>query len=135
MKATILWTRSKKQFRMPFNPHRFTQIILELKYIQMKYAVDKKEQYVIFTLQEEKLDSSVSPNLKSELLTVHAEGYRNLIMDMSEVKYTDSSGLSALLVGNRAFNEAGGIFIISSPQEHVSKLIKISMLDKVLNVV
>ena len=101
----------------------------------MKYAVDKKEQYVIFTLQEEKLDSSVSPNLKSELLTVHAEGYRNLIMDMSEVKYTDSSGLSALLVGNRAFNEAGGIFIISSPQEHVSKLIKISMLDKVLNVV
>jgi len=101
----------------------------------MKYTVDKKEQYVIFTLQEERLDSSVSPNLKSELLTVHAEGYRNLIMDMSQVKYTDSSGLSALLVGNRAFNESGGIFIIASPQEHVSKLIKISMLDKVLNVV
>jgi len=101
----------------------------------MKYTVDKKEQYVIFTLQEDKLDSSVSPSLKSELLTVHAEGYRNLIMDMSQVKYTDSSGLSALLVGNRAFSESGGIFIISSPQEHVEKLIKISMLDKVFNVV
>jgi len=101
----------------------------------MKYSVDKKEQYVIFTLQEEKLDSSLSPDLKSELLTVHAEGYRNLIMDMSQVKYTDSSGLSALLVGNRAFSENGGIFVISSPQEHVNKLIKISMLDKVLNVV
>ncbi|MEX2592510.1 MAG: STAS domain-containing protein [Anditalea sp.] len=101
----------------------------------MRYSVDKKEQYVIFTLQEEKLDSSLSPQLKSELLTVHAEGYRNLIMDMSNVKYTDSSGLSALLVGNRAFSEDGGIFIISSPQEHVNKLIKISMLDKVLNVV
>ncbi len=82
----------------------------------MKYSVDMKEQYVIFTLQEEKLDSSVSPSLKSELLTVHAEGYRNLIMDMSQVKYTDSSGLSALLVGNRAFSESGGIFIICSPQ-------------------
>lgn len=101
----------------------------------MKYSVDKKEQYVIFTLQEEKLDSSLSPNLKSELLTVHAEGYRNLIMDMRHVKYTDSSGLSALLVGNRAFSENGGIFVIASPQEHVNKLIKISMLDKVLNVV
>ena len=101
----------------------------------MKYSVDKKEQYVVFTLQEEKLDSSLSPQLKSELLTVHAEGYRNLIMDMSNVKYTDSSGLSALLVGNRTFSEDGGIFVISSPQEHVSKLIKISMLDKVLNVV
>lgn len=101
----------------------------------MKYSVDKKEQYVIFTLQEEKLDSSLSPQLKSELLTVHAEGYRNLILDMGHVKYTDSSGLSALLVGNRTFSEEGGIFIISSPQEHVQKLIKISMLDKVLNVV
>ena len=79
----------------------------------MRYSVDKKEQYVIFKLQEEKLDSSLSPILKSELLTVHAEGYRNLIMDMSEVKYSDSSGLSALLVGNRAFSENGGIFIIS----------------------
>lgn len=101
----------------------------------MRYSVDKKEQYVIFKLQEEKLDSSLSPILKSELLTVHAEGYRNLIMDMSEVKYSDSSGLSALLVGNRAFSENGGIFIIASPQEHVNKLIKISMLDKVLNIV
>lgn len=101
----------------------------------MKYSVDKKEQFVIFTLLEEKLDSSLSPHLKSELLTVHAEGYRNLIMDMSHVKYSDSSGLSALLVGNRAFSEDGGIFVISSLQEHVNKLIKISMLDKVLNVV
>ncbi len=101
----------------------------------MKYAVDKKEQYVIFTLQEEKLDSSLSPDLKSELLTVHAEGYKNLVMDMSQVKYADSSGLSALLVGNRAFSEDGGIFVITAPQDHVLKLIKISMLDKVLNVV
>jgi len=101
----------------------------------MKYSVDKKEQYVIFTLMEEKLDSTLSPMLKSELLTVHAEGYRNLILDMSQVKYADSSGLSALLVGDRTFSEEGGIFVISSPQEHVKKLIKISMLDKVLNVV
>lgn len=101
----------------------------------MKYTVDKKEQYVIFTLLEEKLDTSLSPQLKSELLTVHAEGYRNLILDMSYVKYTDSSGLSALLVGNRTFHEDDGIFIIASPQDHVMKLIKISMLDKVLKVV
>jgi anti-sigma B factor antagonist len=101
----------------------------------MKYSVDKKEQYVVFTPQEEKLDSALSPKLKSELLTVHAEGYHNLILDMSHVKYADSSGLSALLVGNREFNREGGIFVIATPQEHVMKLIKISMLDKVFNIV
>lgn len=101
----------------------------------MKYTVDKKEQYVIFTPMEEKLDSALSPILKSELLTVNAEGYENLIIDMSQVKYADSSGLSALLVGNREFSRNGGIFIIASPQEHVMKLIKISMLDKVFTIV
>ena len=54
---------------------------------------------------------------------------------MSQVKYADSSGLSALLVGNREFSRNGGIFIIASPQEHVMKLIKISMLDKVFTIV
>ncbi|MFD2036224.1 STAS domain-containing protein [Belliella marina] len=101
----------------------------------MKYSVDKKEQYVVFTPLEEKLDSALSPKLKSELLTVHAEGYRNLVIDMSQVKYVDSSGLSALLVGNREFSREGGIFVVASPQEHVTKLIKISMLDKVFNIV
>lgn len=105
------------------------------KYTPMKYTVDKKEQYVVFTPMEEKLDSALSPKLKSELLTVHAEGYNNLIIDMSHVKYADSSGLSALLVGNREFSRNGGIFIIAAPQEHVMKLIKISMLDKVFNIV
>ncbi len=101
----------------------------------MKYTVDKKEQYVVFTPIEEKLDSALSPVLKSELLTVNAEGYNNLVIDMSNVKYADSSGLSALLVGNREFSRNGGIFIISGAQEHVMKLIKISMLDKVFHIV
>lgn len=101
----------------------------------MKYTVDKKEQFVVFTPMEEKLDSVLSPKLKSELLTVHAEGYHNLVIDMSQVKYADSSGLSALLVGNREFSRNGGIFIVANPQEHVMKLMKISMLDKVFTIV
>lgn len=85
-------------------------------------------------LHEEKLDSSVAPGLKSELITLHAEGSRNIILDLGEVKYTDSSGLSALLVGNRIVQEDGGIFVLSALSEHTMKLIKISQLDSVLNI-
>ncbi|MDN3203445.1 STAS domain-containing protein [Algoriphagus sediminis] len=101
----------------------------------MKYTIDKKEQYVIFTPMEEKLDSLLAPKLKSELLTIHAEGFANLVLDMAQVKYVDSSGLSALLVGDREFGNTGGIFLISGVQDHVMKLLKISMLDKKLNLV
>ena len=85
-------------------------------------------------LHEEKLDSSVAPGLKSELITLHAEGIKNIILDLTEVKYTDSSGLSALLVGNRIMQEDGGIFVLTSLSDHTMKLIKISQLDSVLNI-
>ena len=99
----------------------------------MKYTVDKQEKYSLLKLQEEKLETSIAPGLKSDFITLHAEGVKNLILDLSEVKYIDSSGLSALLVGNRIFHEDGGMFILSSITDHVMKLIKISQLDNVLN--
>lgn len=100
----------------------------------MKYTIDKKEQYSILKLEEEKLDSILSPALKSEFVTLKAEGNSNLIFDLSGVKYIDSSGLSALLVGNRIFSEDGGIFILAGLTDHVMKLIKISQLHNVLNI-
>lgn len=100
----------------------------------MKYTIDKQEKYSLLRLHEEKMDSSVAPNLKSELITLHAEGVKNIILDLSDVKYTDSSGLSALLVGNRIFQEEGGIFVLAALSEHTVKLIKISQLDSVLNI-
>jgi len=100
----------------------------------MKYTIDKQEKYSTLKLHEEKLDSSVAPKLKSELITIHAEGVKNIILDLSGVKYTDSSGLSALLVGNRVVQEDGGIFVLSGLSDHTTKLIKISQLDSVLNI-
>lgn len=101
----------------------------------MKYTIDKQEKYSLLRLHEEKLDSAVAPALKSELITLHAEGIRNIILDLAEVKYTDSSGLSALLVGNRILQEDGGLFVLSTLSDHTAKLIKISQLDSVLTIV
>jgi len=100
----------------------------------MKYSIDKQENYTVFKLQEEKLDTVLAPSLKSELVTLNAEGVENIILDLSEVKYTDSSGLSAILVGKRVFGESNGFFVIAKVQDHVMKLIRISQLDSVLNI-
>lgn len=80
------------------------------------------------------MDSDIAPQLKSELITLHAEGVHNIILDLAEVKYTDSSGLSAMLVGNRILQEDGGIFVLACLSDHTAKLIKISQLDSVLNI-
>ena len=98
----------------------------------MKYTIDKKETYCIFN--EPKLDSLLAPSLKTELITINAEGVKNIILDLSEVNYTDSSGLSSLLVGNRTIQQGGGLFVLAALSEHTMKLIKISQLDGVLNI-
>lgn len=100
----------------------------------MKYSIEKEEKYCLLKLDESKLDTTIAPKLKSELITLSAEGVQNMILDLSAVKYTDSSGLSAILVGNRVYGENGGIFVLTGMNEHVMKLITISQLDKVLNI-
>ena len=100
----------------------------------MKYSINKEEKYCILKLDEDKLDTTLAPKLKSEFVTLNAEGIKNLIIDLSSVRYTDSSGLSAILVGNRVFGDEDGLFVLAGPTEHVMKLIRISQLDSVLNI-
>ncbi|MCS6824127.1 MAG: STAS domain-containing protein [Cytophagaceae bacterium] len=100
----------------------------------MKYTIEKTEKYTLLQLHEEKLNSVLAPDLKSEFVKLNAEGIRNIILDMSAVKYTDSSGLSSILVGNRLCENEKGLFVLSGVTEHVMKLIKISQLDTVLTI-
>lgn len=101
----------------------------------MKFTVDKHEKYILITLNEGKLNSLVSPQLKSELILTNAEGQRNIVLDLSNVKYADSSGLSSLLVGHRLCKNASGVFILTGINEAVSRLITISQLDSVITIV
>ncbi len=98
----------------------------------MKYRVDKQEQYTVFTLEESHLDSLIAPKLKSELVFLSQEGVRNLILDLSQVEFVDSSGLSALLTGNRLWKDLGSFVITGQLHPSVKKFIEISRLDTLL---
>ncbi len=100
----------------------------------MKFNVDKHEKYILLKLNEQKLNSLITPQLKSELILINTEGQRNIILDLSTVKFADSSGLSSLLVGHRLCKNAGGSFIITGLNDAVSRLISISQLETVLNI-
>lgn len=101
----------------------------------MKFTVDKHEKYVLIKLDEDKLNSLVSPQLKSELILTNTEGQRNIILDLSNVKYSDSSGLSSLLVGHRMCKNSEGSFILTGINDNISRLISISQLENILNIV
>jgi anti-sigma B factor antagonist len=100
----------------------------------MSFKIDQQENYTFIKFSTEKLDAIVAPDLKSELVIISKSGVTNIIIDMESVKYCDSSGLSALLIGHRVCKEAKGSFVLSSLQNSVEKLITISQLDSILNI-
>jgi anti-anti-sigma factor len=59
----------------------------------------------------------------------------NVILDLEKVQYCDSSGLSSILVGNRLCKNLNGLLVLTGAQPTVKKLITISQLDTVLNMV
>lgn len=101
----------------------------------MKYSIDKKEKYAVFQLGEENLNSVIAPELKSELVIFANEGVRNMVFDMSNVQYVDSSGLSAILTANRLWKPLGSFVLTGITHPNVKKLIEISRLDTVLTII
>ena len=101
----------------------------------MKFTLDKKDQYALFSLGEENLNSVIAPDLKSEFIFLRNEGVRNLIFDLSSVKFVDSSGLSAILTANRLWKGYGTFIITGVVHPAVTKLIEISRLDSILTLI
>ncbi len=100
----------------------------------MKFEKSVEEKHTVITLLEEKLDSRISPALKSEMVNLNAAGTQNILLNLGKVKYVDSSGLSAILTANRLCGASGGLFVLSNLNPHVEKLIKISHLESVLSI-
>jgi anti-sigma B factor antagonist len=100
----------------------------------MEFKIDKFEDHTLIKVLEEKLDTHIAPTLKSELVLVSGNGEKNIVLDLENCKYCDSSGLSAILVANRLCKNSNGTFVLAGLNDAVERLITISQLDTVLNI-
>ncbi|HPR31672.1 MAG TPA: STAS domain-containing protein [Prolixibacteraceae bacterium] len=100
----------------------------------MDYKVDKKGKFVVVSTTSDKLNTSNAPDLKSEFVMLTTSGIHNIILDLNSCQYCDSSGLSAILVANRLCEQSEGRFVVTGLQPEVESLIKISLLDTILNI-
>ncbi|MTB51522.1 STAS domain-containing protein [Lewinella sp. W8] len=100
----------------------------------MKFSIDKQERYTLVKPEEENLNSSVAPKLKSEFVILANEGIKNLILDLSSVAYVDSSGLSAILTARRLWTNLGTFIVTGIEHDAVKRLVEISKVDSVLTI-
>ncbi|WP_375585758.1 STAS domain-containing protein [Cyclobacterium xiamenense] len=62
------------------------------------------------------------------------EGVRNCIVDLSQVRYISSSGIGVLITILTKVRNADGEVLLTSPSEHVKKLLIITKLNNIFTV-
>lgn len=98
------------------------------------YKIEQDDKYTLIKVLDDKLTAKISPQLKTELVLLNSIETKNIIFDLENTSYCDSSGLSVILVANRICKENKGVLVICNLKPAVSKLIEISQLTSVLNI-
>ncbi len=72
------------------------------------------------------VDIQTSPALGDQLQSVVDQGHASVLVDLGEVTFLDSTGLSALIGGLRRCQAAGGELRLVSPRPNVRKVLEIT---------
>ena len=76
------------------------------------------------------VDLHQSPGLFQELMTICDAQPPKLVIDLREVSYMDSSGVSTLVEVFRSVNGYGGQLVLLSPTARVRSMFEIAKLDQ-----
>jgi anti-sigma B factor antagonist len=94
-------------------------------------AQDKpKVETVIYVAGE--LDFHTAPALRKEILALLNDGVNRLVLDVGQLDFIDSSGLSVIIAGFKRYKESGGELILRSLTERTRRVLEVSGLNKVL---
>ena len=77
------------------------------------------------------IDASNTPELSRTLEELLGRGSLRFVLDMAEVGFIDSSGLSTLLTFFKHARAKGGDVVLASVQPTVSRILELTRLDKV----
>ncbi len=83
---------------------------------------------------EGEIDLHVSPRIATSLNQMIATKPKQLVVDMSQVSYIDSSGLAVLIEGMQNVAAYGGKFSLAALQEGVRPIFEIARLDQVFQI-
>ena len=96
----------------------------------MKIEHVRKNNIVVVTPKEKRLDAGVAADFKSKLTELVEQGHVNMIIDLTEVDLVDSSGLGVLVSSLKRIGKRGEVKLCNL-KEGVQSLFELTRLDKV----
>ena len=71
------------------------------------------------------LDAGSVPELEAELERVKAEGHPRVVLDLRQLTFVDSAGVTALLRAKKAADEAGRVLVLRGPTAQVERVLSL----------
>ena len=82
---------------------------------------------------EGQVDTITSPQLQQSILTALQKS-KNVVLDLGQVPYMSSTGLRALLLGQKTAASKGGTMKVLNVQPMVMQVFKMSGFDSILSI-
>jgi anti-sigma B factor antagonist len=89
---------------------------------------------MIIFVREERLDAHNSEELKAEMNSLFAAGSKELIVDLKDVRFIDSSGLGALVSGFKNASTRQGSLKLAGLQTQVKSMFELTRLHRVFDI-
>jgi anti-sigma B factor antagonist len=89
---------------------------------------------VVLSVREERLDAHNSDELKLEVNRLFESGTKNLLVDLKEVRFIDSSGLGVLVSGFKNASTHTGSIKLCSLQTQVRSMFELTRLHRVFDI-
>lgn len=100
----------------------------------MNLNLEKINSFSVLTIKDERIDAHNSEELKAYLLQMIEGGEKHLIIHLEHVRFIDSSGLGALLFGNKHIIAKSGRLALTHIQPQVLSMFELTRLNRVFEI-
>lgn len=100
---------------------------------QLSVAAEEREGEVVLHLDGE-LDPHTAPRLEKEIDEWSGKGATRIVLDLTDLRFIDSSGLRVVIGAHRTLAEAGSRLVLRNPSPTATRLLEITGLAGHLDV-
>ena len=101
----------------------------------MKYSHKQTDNVLNLNFTGDLIGENNGPEIIEVVNNALADSARYCLVDISDVRYINSSGIGVLITILTKFRNKGGELYLINPSEHVKKLLIITKLQAIFNVV
>lgn len=100
----------------------------------MQFSAKEKDGVLILHLDGDLIGENNGPQLLEKTSEFINKSIKNAIIDLSAVRYINSSGIGVLITILTKFRNSGGEVFLINPSEHVKKLLIITKLEAIFSI-